>query len=381
MSIPLFTPGPVAVAAKVLQAQSATPIYHRSREYGALLTEVSQMLGDVLGTDADVYCLTASGTATIEAAVRNLCRPGDDIVVASNGYFGERLALMCERLKLDVTHVRGSWREPLPLEDVDRALAVTNAVAVLAVHHETSTGRVNDVAQIARLCRAGEALSIVDAISSAGTLPVDMDTHGLDVVIATSQKGIGGTPGIGVFAASEQAWSHVDRLPPCDSLSGDWTKVRDSFRRLPAESQWTPAISLMAGLHAALDDLLHRRPHATHMAERAAIGRALQAGLSAMKFEVWPAGAASVAPITVAELPPGLDATLAIAHLGQICSVTVGDGQGQLAGRVLRISHVGVELLHVLGLLGALAITVERHGSPASIDFSDVYRAYTGHAA
>lgn len=379
--IPLFTPGPVTVADAVLQAQGRPMIYHRGHTYGALLRDVSAMLGEVLGTTREVYCLSGSGTGTLETVLRNVRRPPDRVVVASNGYFGERLALQCQRLGLTVTHIRGRWTDPLPADDIGAALAEAQHVAVCAVHHETSTGRVNDLAAVARLARDHDALSVIDAISSAGTLPLDMDDHDLDVVVCTSQKGIGGTPGVGVFAASDRAWSHVEALAPCDSLTGDWHKIRNSYRREPAESQWTPPVAIMAGLQASLHLFTRTQKLADVYAHRAAIGRAVRAGLTSAGLTVWPSGAADIAPITVGDLPPGVAAHTFIELLGEVCGATVTSGQGYLDGRVVRVSHLGVEMLHVLGLLSGVSITLTALGHAPAVDVvSDAYQAFSAAA-
>lgn len=368
--IPLFVPGPCTVSDAVREAQARAPVYHRGEEYGRLLREVSAMLGEVLGTAGEVHCVCSSGTGTIEMALQNVCRPGDRIVVPSNGYFGERLADMGRRLGLDVVHLRGDWTDSLPHEEVDRALRC-GAIALLAIHHETSTGRVNDVARLGVLCREHGALCMIDAISSAGILPVEMDQHDLDVVIATSQKGIGATPGVGVLTASRRVWQRLAALPAPATLACDWAKVRRSFHRDPAESQWTPPVSVMAGLHAALMTLTRNQPVAEVYGARAAVGRAVRAGMCALGFMPWPAGAADVAPVTVAQPPHGVDTTALLAAARRSCGVELGPGQGRLAGRVVRVSHIGIELFHVLGLVGTIDVAIEqltgaRPGSPAA---------------
>ena len=367
--IPLFVPGPVTPAQAVLSAQALPPIYHRSDEYGDLLQEVTSMLGGVLGTTGAVHCIAGSGTAALEMAIQNICRPGDRVVVGSNGYFGERLAEMATRLDLDVDHLAGPWNEPLRPTHVEQAL-VPGTVALLAVHHETSTGRVNDLGLIGRLCRRHGALSLIDAVSSAGAIAVDMDRHGLDVVVASSQKGIGGTPGLGVLAASAAAWRRIESLEAPSTYAADWARVSRAFHRQPAESLWTPPVSVMAGLHAALTVLTERPSLAATQAHRAAIGRALRAGLWSLGFMVWPAGAADMAPVTVAEPSVGIDADRLADELRQMCGIDLGRGQGQLAGQVMRISHLGIDLFHVFGLLGALrAVLADQggvaHGDPA----------------
>ena len=378
--IPLFVPGPVTVDPAVLTAQATAPIYHRGDEYGRMLHDITAMLAQALGTTSDVYCVCGSGTATLEMAVQNICPSGDRVVVATNGYFGERLAELCHRLDLDTVHVRADYTEPLPIQQIDRALR-TPTTALLAVHHETSTGRVNDLATLANLCRAHRALCVIDAVSSAGVLPINMDRHGLDVVVSSSHKGIGGAPGVGILAISPRAWGRARAVAPPATLAGDWGRVRRAFLRDPAESLWTPPVSVMAGLHAALEALTRRAPLAQAQAHRAAIGRAVRAGLSGCGFTVWPSGAAEVAPVTAAEPPSGIAADELVATLREVTGVQIGSGLGPLAGRIVRVSHLGIELFHVFGLLGAISVATRGAADRAADGPAEqAWRAFTASA-
>jgi alanine-glyoxylate transaminase/serine-glyoxylate transaminase/serine-pyruvate transaminase len=129
----------------------------------------------------------------------------------------------------------------------------------------------------------------------------------------------------------------------------------------------------MTGLHAALEQLTRRQPFAQVQAHRAAIGRALLAGLTACGFKPWPSGCADVAPITVVEPPPGIDADGLIRAINDRYGVQVGAGLGQLAGRILRVSHIGIELFHVFGLLGALSVASGAAGDAAAAEASRAY--------
>jgi serine---pyruvate transaminase len=380
--IPLFTPGPVTVTDAVTAACARAPVFHRSTEYAEMLEAISAMMGIVLGTEGEVYFLSGSGTYVLESAFQNLCRPGERIVVASNGYFGERLAHMGGRLNLDVTEVRMPWGEPLDAGQVKSALG-TDARALFLVHHETSTGYVNNLTPLKELCAEHGTLLVLDAISSAGALPIDMDALGLDVVVATSQKGIGGVPGIGVLAVSPQAWARVESLPVPPTFSADWQRLRAAYHRTPAESLWTPPVTVMAGLHAALVQLAKSPSLQASFLRTERVGAAVRAGLTAADLRLAPAGAASFAPVSVASLPRNISANAVVATLWRDFGVRVGGGQGELADRVIRVSHLGIGLFHVLGLLGALEAVLGGMGLPGSDGRPAVSAAtaFAGHCA
>src|SRR2546430_15821078 len=137
---PLFVPGPTTVDAAVLTAQATAPIYHRGDEYGRMLRDITGMLAQIIGTTSDVYCVCGSGTATLEMTVQNICRSGDRVVVATNGYFGERLAELCHRLDLDTVQVRADFTQPPPITRI-YPCPRTPGTAFPPVHPDTSTRR------------------------------------------------------------------------------------------------------------------------------------------------------------------------------------------------------------------------------------------------
>jgi aspartate aminotransferase-like enzyme len=321
------------------------------------------MMGTVLGTAQEVYFTAGSGTALLESAFLNICSPSAPVVVAHNGYFGARLAAMGRRVGLAVDEVEAAWHAPLSTAQV-RA-AVRRGGVVFVVHHETSTGFVNDLAGIADVCADAAALLVVDAISSAGAIPVDMDQTGIDVVVATSQKGIGAVPGVGVLALSAKAWDRVGALGPSRTYAGDWSRLRAAFHRDPAESLWTPPVTIMSALHAALAELVLSPSHAASMARLARIGLAVRAGLAALGLRPAPVGTVAVAPVTVARVPAGVDANEVATRLRVDFDVRVGTGQGQLAGQVVRVSHLGLTMFDVFGLLGAVAAVLDQLGGTA----------------
>ncbi|MGH2813431.1 MAG: pyridoxal-phosphate-dependent aminotransferase family protein, partial [Actinomycetota bacterium] len=248
----LMTPGPTPVPPAVLAAQAAPLVYHRGPAYGALLDEVIDGVRWLVGTKSDVIVYTSSGTGGMEAAVANLTSPGDRVLVVSVGYFGERFKTMCERFGCEVSFLGYEWGKVARADDVARRLDEEPEIkAVFVQHSETSTGVVNDLEPIARTVREAGRLMVADAISSAGALDIQMDEWGIDVCIGGSQKALGASPGVAFIAVSEKAWSaHETSTAP--RFYWDWSAYRDAANRPDSESPWTPAVSVIAGLAAAL---------------------------------------------------------------------------------------------------------------------------------
>lgn len=332
----LFVPGPVPVSRATRAALGAAMTYHRDAEYGAALRDVTNDLRRLLGCSGDVLVMTAAGTGALEAAFTNLCDVGDRVVVASNGYFGERLVEHVRALGMEVEHVDGAWEQDLRLADVERALR-RGARCVAAVQLETSTGAINDIAGLAHIASDRGALVLVDAIASAGAIPVDVDRNQIDVAVASSQKGVGGAPGLAINAVSPRAWSEK-RARRGRTFYFDWDRMLASLRRDPPESLWTPPISTMIGLRAALRGNLAESPDAL-LARRRRLAGALRAGLGVLGLRPYE-GSDERSPILVARPPAGIGSARLVSAASARGLVIAG-GQGRLAGHVVRMAALG----------------------------------------
>jgi aspartate aminotransferase-like enzyme len=345
----------VSVTEAVRAAAGRDVISHLSEELGAMVTRVSAGLRSVVGAgpDAKVLLTSTPVTVALESAVRNLVAPGGRLAVLSNGYFGERVGDLGRRLGFTTHHVRGSWSEPLPR-------ATTAADVVVVVHHETSTGYVNDLRAV-RDAIGPDPLLVVDATSSAGCLPVAMQDVGADVVVFASHKSLGGPPGVAVTVVAPRAYEHHVRLAP-PVFGDEWRRIVTSTERDRPRLLWTPAVSVLAALDASLAELL-----AIGLSEvwaaRAATGRTVRGGLAALGFTPLPAGACDVPPITAAAPPPGVAADDLVRWLDEWLAIQLGGGVGELAGRVVRVTHTGIGPYDCLALLAGLHAAIAAAGA------------------
>ena len=201
----LVTPGPTPVPPQVLAATAAPMIHHRSPDFRGTLERVTERLQQVFRTDNDIVHLTSAGTGAMESAVANLCSPGDPVLVVSAGYFGERWAAIAKAYGAELDHLRYSWGEIPSVEDVAARLREREAAAVFFTHSETSTGVVLDPQPFAAAAREAGALSVVDAVSSLGAVPLETDAWGLDVVASGAQKALMTPPGLSMTTSSAAA--------------------------------------------------------------------------------------------------------------------------------------------------------------------------------
>jgi len=359
----LMTPGPTPVPPEVLLAQGSPLVYHRGPGYGALLREVTDGLKAMLKTKADVLMFTSSGTGGLESAVANLFSPGDRVVVPVAGYFGDRFARIAEAFNLDVRRVEYDWGREARAEDVAAALAEAPAKGVLAQHSETSTGVIHDIEAIGAASREAGALFVVDVISSLGAVPYDGDGWHVDVAVGGSQKALGATPGLAFVSVSEDAWN-ASRQATNPRFYFDWAAYKASLDLPDPESPWTPAISLMLGMRAALRLFFDEGEEAV-LARHEVLSEATKEGVRALGLDLDGDHPERAWAVTAVRAPEGIDGNELVAKVRADHSIVLAPGQGPLKGKVFRIGHLGhYDRFDIVRCLAALELTLEKMGYP-----------------
>ncbi len=362
----LFTPGPTPLLPAAQFAMAAADMHHRTPEFCKLFERVLADLKIFIGTQNDVLLLASSGTGAMEAAVSNITSPGDRILVLSAGKFGERWTALGRAFSCDVDVVSAPYGETFSMDAVAKALRIEHR-AVFMQATETSTGARHCVPAVAELLRSkrSDALLVVDAITGLGTTHFNVDASetnaGVDIIIGGSQKAVMIPPGLAYLSVSERAWSSMDiSLNP--RYYFDLRKERKNAHK--AESAYTPAVSLIAGLAAALDfiaaqgsdtpdrDLAAGRVALVNNAETcAAMTRAAVEALGLKLFAPF----APAAAVTAVLPPPGIDSGIIVKELKQRFGVTITNGQGEMKGQLFRIAHLGFfDYMDAIALIGAL---------------------------
>ncbi len=353
----LFTPGPTPLLPAAQFAMAAADMHHRTPEFRKLFERVLRDLKLFVGTANDVLLLASSGTGAMEAAVSNITSPGDRVLVLSAGKFGERWTALGKAFSCDVDVVEAPYGQTFSINEVRKALRIeTRAVFMQAT--ETSTGVRHCVPAVAELLRAqrSDALLVVDAITGLGTTHFDVDRD-VDIMIGGSQKAVMIPPGLAYLSVSEKAWASMEfSLNP--RYYFDLRKERKNAHK--AESAYTPAVSLIAGLAAALDyiasqadgDLAKGRAALVNNAETCAA--MTRAAVLALGLELF-APLAPAAAVTAVLPPAGVDSGVIVKELKQRFGATITNGQGEMKGRLFRIAHLGFfDYMDTIALIGAI---------------------------
>jgi aspartate aminotransferase-like enzyme len=339
-------------------------IHHRTPEFSKIFAEVRSGLQKLFQTAGDVLVLASSGTGAMEASVVNLLSAGDRVIVVNGGKFGERWTKICQSYGVVVEEIEVEWGEAVAVERVRKALdQFPDAKALLVQASETSTTAVHPVGEIAALTRTRETLLVVDGITAVGVYDLPMDRCGIDVLVTGSQKALMLPPGLAFVALSERAWKRADR-PHLPTFYFDLKRERKN--QADNTTAYTPAVSLVFGLHAVLGMLEQEgyenvfRRHARLAAATRAAGAAL--GLRPL---------APLAPSPAATglyMPPGIDSGKLTKYLRDKVGVSFAGGQDQLKGKIVRIAHIGYfGDFDVVTAIAALEMSLNKFG--ARVDF------------
>ncbi|HEU4683106.1 MAG TPA: alanine--glyoxylate aminotransferase family protein [Nitrospira sp.] len=383
----LLGPGPSQVNPRVLRALAAPLVGHLDPVFIELMNELQFLLRKTFQTtNPFTIAISGTGSAGMEASIVNVVEPGDSVVVGVNGVFGARLAAVVERCGGKVIPVEAPWGECIDAAAVEQALRRSGPVkAVAIVHAETSTGVWQPLDAVAALAKQHEALLIVDAVTSLGGLPVDVDRLGIDICYSGSQKCLSCPPGLAPFTMSDRALSVAKRRRlPCQSWYLDMTLVADYWTDGKRTYHHTAPVSMLYGLREALR-LVDEEGLPARYARHQLHSDALMAGLAEL-------GLAPLAPagrrlpmlncvVVPAQIPEGNIRTELLKRYG----IEIGGGLGPLKGKVWRIGLMGESATesHVLALLNALEELFLRGEwlSTPGIALAAAARVYSDHAA
>jgi aspartate aminotransferase-like enzyme len=359
-SLNLRTPGPTPLPPAVREALARDMIPHRGPEFATILRDCLEGLRWAFQTEHDIVILTTSGTGGLESLVANTLSPGQRLLVASMGYFGERMAKIARAYGVDVVQVDFDAGQAVDPQVVRDRLAADPAIeTVFVTHNETSTGVLNPLQDIARAVRQvrPEALLLVDGISSIGSVPVEPEAWGCDVVVAGSQKGWMIPPGLSFVSVSPRVWQRQAqaRLP---RFYFDWQQAKRASE--DGSTPWTPALPLFFALQSALR--LMREEGLPRLFERhTQLAQYVREGLSDLDLQLLADPRFASPTVSTAYLPERVDPQALLDALVERHGVVLAGGQGKLEGKIIRIGHMGwVQQEDLAAALRALQVELNR---------------------
>ncbi len=340
----LMIPGPVDVTDEVREAMASPAMAHYGQDWTAFYRETIKLLQRVFQTQNDLYLMVGPGSAGLDAALGSLLRTGERVLIPFNGFFGQRLAAIARSYGLEVVPLEFPPDQPVDPDAIRARLAAEPDIgAVAMVHHETSTGVLNPLREVAALSARRGLPIVVDAIASLGGVPVPVDAWGLDVVVTVANKCLESTPGLALVSVSRRAWEMIEGKP---RRAHGWYLNLETWREYAASwSDWHPYPTTLPtqniiALRASLGSILARgleEQYARHVraAERA------RGGLRELGFELLVAGAHACPLITAVKARPEFEVADLARFLQERHGIMISGGVGELRGKIFRVGHMG----------------------------------------
>ena len=334
----LRLPGPTTVPQRVRAALALPVTSHRGPEFRAVLARAADLLQPLAGTRNRILFFASSGTGMMEAALVNVLGPGERVLIAGHGQFGQRFAAIAGALGVSVDLLEIPWGSAPQAADLAARLHAADYRAVVVVHNESSTGVVADLAAIGAAVRPTPALLVVDSVSGLGGIEMRQDEWGVDVLLGASQKALMCPPGLGIASVGPKAWDVVHRADRLPRYYWDFRKAAASAEN--SETPFTTPVSLVVGLREALE-MIHQEGIDNVLARHRRLADALRDGCAALGLRSFPTSPLISNTVVCLAVPDGLDGTEIVRAMRRRHNTVIAGSRNRLKGRVIRIGTMG----------------------------------------
>lgn len=333
----LLTPGPTPLLPSAVRAMSAPDMHHRTKDFIDVSVKVIKDLQYLYGSDNQVALFASSGSGAMEASVSNLFSPGEKVIICQAGKFGERWTKLAKAFDLEAIVIEEPYGSVVEPEQVEKALQENPDVkGVFVQASETSTGVAHDIEAMGKIVAKTDALFIIDAITGLGTMPLDIDGWGLDVVIGGSQKAVMIPPGLAFASVSAKAW---EKEKIAKNRYFYFSLKAHAEGGLDGNSPFTPATSLMLGLGASLE-YIREVGRENLIANAQLLAKASRAAAVALGLELF-AKKNPASSVTAIRSPEGIDSGKIVKGFRDDFGAIIANGQGTMKDQIFRIAHLG----------------------------------------
>ncbi len=337
----LLGPGPSNAHPEVLNALSMNPIGHLDEAYLELMLDVQNLLRYTWQSNNRMTLpMSGTGSAAMEASIANFIEEGEKILIAKKGYFGERLVDMASRYKADVVLIEKKWGEAFSLEEIQYEIEKHKPSVFAIVHAETSTGVLQPLQGIGDVCRMNNCLFLVDAVTSLGALPLFVDDWKIDIAYSCSQKGLSCPPGLSPLTINERAEDKLanrkSKVPnwylDLSLLNKYWGSDRVYHHTAPVNMNYAIREGLRLIANEGLEDIWKRHLDNSHN---------LCNGFVSMGLDLHVPSEFRLPTLTTVRIPNSIDGEAFRNHLLKNFGIEIGNGLGNLSGKIWRIGLMG----------------------------------------
>lgn len=356
----LSIPGPTPIPPRVMNALNSPMVYHRGKDFGEVLNSIIKNGQSIFKTSGSILIFSATGRGVMEASITNCISPGERVLVLVNGKFGEIFADIAKAFGAKVDILNFEWGEAINTCKLEQYIKNNSEITtVFTVHCETSTGVVNDIKKIANITNKYSKFLVVDAVSSAGGIEINVDDWGIDLVCTASQKSLMTPPGLGIVIVNPKAWTKINSSK-CPKYYWDFKLYKEAQERKPMQTPFTSPVSLMIGLEEALSMIIEEGIENT-IARHKEVAGYFRDAIKAKGFTLFPFTESDCAnTITAINTPEGYTSEKIIKQLLEKYNLRIANGLGKLNGKILRIGHMGcqADMFNNLAIISALSTII-----------------------
>lgn len=338
----LMIPGPCPLSEEILVAMSRPMVPHYGAEWAQEFNKVRDDLKPLFGTKEEVYILVGSGYLAVEAGVNALAGPGDRILVVTNGFFGDQIAMLAQQYGIEPVLLKEEWGQPIDPTAVETALKDKKIKAVAVVHGDTSVGILNPVKEIGSITKRLGIPLFVDAVCSIGGTEVLMDEWGIDICATASQKGLSAPPGLAIISVSKRAWEVIESR---ETSPMGWYLNLKNWRDMVEENRgYHPHLTTMAvnniwALQTSLKQFYEEGIPQRFQRHRK-LSRYLNEGLRGLGLEILATGE-PLPLVTAVKCPNRLKSSEIISYLKEKHNILITGGLGIYKDSIFRIGLMG----------------------------------------
>lgn len=340
----LFTPGPGDVDEEVLEAMATPVLRHYGPGWMEIYNETLELIRKFYNTCNDLFIVPGPASSLLDMAIGSLVNTGQKVIVGSNGFFGERLDDIARGYGAVIIPFTAPLGKPLDPELLHNLLQENPDAQVVAwVHHETGTTVMNPLRELAAVVREAGRVSVVDAVSSLGGVPIYVDDWGIDVCITAANKCLEAVPGVAFISVSPLAWELVDRRPQRNhgwylnlatwrQYAVEWGSWHPSPVTMPSSNVLAVRASMRKIVNGGLDE---------HFAKYARARQIVRVGMGNLGFEMFVPDEYASPIVTAVNVRADFELVELSTWLAEERDIAVGGGLGPLSGKIIRIGHLG----------------------------------------
>lgn len=357
----VMIPGPTPVERSIQDQMGRETVAFGDPDFIKDLKEVVNDLKEIFRTKGEAFVIAGTGTLAMEMGISNVVKEGDNVLVVSHGYFGDRYAEICERKGLNVDVLSSEWGTIVPVEEIEKKLSEKNYKAVTVTHVDTSTGVCAPIAEIGRIVKKYEdTVLIVDGVCATAAEPEYLDEMGIDVLITGSQKALGVAPGLAIVLAGPKALERRKSLGTIREYYIDFEKWIPIMND-PSKYFATPAVNMIWALKESLR-IIKEEGIEKRYERHVKVAKAMQAALEELGFIILAEKehrAVTLSNVIYMEGIEDGEFRKVLAEEG----VAVAGGLGPYAGKMFRLGHMGnIDTHYLVSTISAIERTLYRLG-------------------